>query len=957
MHIEKLTPNLYFNRFFKQSKDEKTQLNTTTDAISFEARVDKGLIRFYEANIDRMPVTVKNTIENLSDKTSKTPLQAQAAAFAALAGATTIGAIKDSFDEPLFNDLKDPSESKATRGILGVFRENKELLELCNQSILSSGENLTVWLVKKIFLEGKTLEEINKDFNTEVNSEFKQLYLQKEKNEEPIKSGTLKALGIKMPEFEYQQSLRYTREGYSDLVGDKISQVQKDFYASLPIEERTARARKSVEKFESWWNSMSRNEQLDIIAQQIDELEMLNRFNSSEFAKTKTRKNEKKPSNEIENNRSAESKNKVAITSTLSRDDLFKIWAGNNLKIFQANLTELDKRKIDIKRSQSRANWWKSMTAEERTDYINKLRIGAEPLRFAMIDAWNKNSDILIELSHTMKKNHFNKPLDIIYGTNEFNEFLSQVMTEFWTSNPDFAERLGETIRDSHDRIKTAINNGNFETLKKEISNSKNKREKEILNAIKNYRIVLTDEEYNAYPQHMRDFIDAYGKSKATDTKLLPVKYLRDYYAIIAEITPKEAVESWVKALKGEELSATDKSNLEEIRNIETTKLAIISRGLEAALAEALYKCTNDPEVYLFSHADCKRAIKQISSGEKNITLYSHKLNKNFDIPIINPDIDIKEIENLYDYYVEPLAEGGADSILDQFVEYNYDKIKTIQEKSELMELLRQYFETYGNSNAILFNNETSHSPEAKACFALKVLYNLPKEIDSESFTLKVKSVEDFQKEKQLNRINVLMRKKYNFLPIDAFNMYAYELNKVLRNSSQSDIDTFEKICCKPRKVSSDHSKIILIKRPSFSPTHKIFSLCLEQALADLIYESSGNEEIYAFQMEELLSFMEAIMLVKKFPMKEAQDFPSINLGTEPSFKLKYRIQPYQIEKRFREYYNEMVNYLNECATEKKNVSKEEILYVLNPDENKIRTDLLTKIRIENSISNNLFPI
>ena len=37
-----------------------------------------------------------------------------------------------------------------------------------NRDILADKENLTVWLVKKVFLEGKTLDEINTDFEKEA---------------------------------------------------------------------------------------------------------------------------------------------------------------------------------------------------------------------------------------------------------------------------------------------------------------------------------------------------------------------------------------------------------------------------------------------------------------------------------------------------------------------------------------------------------------------------------------------------------------------------------------------------------------------------------------------------------------------------------------------------------------------------------------------------------------------
>ena len=46
-----------------------------------------------------------------------------------------------------------------------------------------------------------------------------------------------------MPAFEYQQSLRYTRDGYSDMVGETISKAQIEFWNALTSEERTSRAK------------------------------------------------------------------------------------------------------------------------------------------------------------------------------------------------------------------------------------------------------------------------------------------------------------------------------------------------------------------------------------------------------------------------------------------------------------------------------------------------------------------------------------------------------------------------------------------------------------------------------------------------------------------------------------------------------------------------------------------
>ena len=403
------TPHFYSITSFKKdsSRDENNKTiqpnaQYITPAINFGARVDKGLERFYEFNSHRMPQTVKTYIESLGDRSILSPLMAQRNAFARLADVTDANEIKTLFPkEDLFKNLINPEQSKATRGILGVYRENKELLDLCNQGILANNENLTVYLVKKIFLEGKTLDEMNEDLKKDANPEFLEIYNQKEesiKNKSAegkiLRSSTLKALGIEQPEVEYLQSLRYTRDGYSDLVGEKISQVQRAFWESMPVEERTARARKSVERFEKWWNSLTRDQQLDKIAAQADEIELLEEFNKSDFGKTK--RNTAAKTNIKEHSPLHQ---KTSVTSTLSRDDLFKIWASNNLKIFTANLSDLDKRILQTKRTQNAAARWENMTPAEKTEYISKLKAGTEPLKYAMIDAWNNNPDIIVAMS------------------------------------------------------------------------------------------------------------------------------------------------------------------------------------------------------------------------------------------------------------------------------------------------------------------------------------------------------------------------------------------------------------------------------------------------------------------------------------------------------------------------------------------------------------------------------
>ena len=951
MQIYSIKVNPYIKKYNKNNDKEEKIFSSNPMNVSFEARVDKGLTRFYEANLNRMPSTLKNYINKMASKTSQTPLQAQASAFAALAGIATVAEIKSEFEEEdLFKELKDPNESNATRGILGVFRENKDLLEMYDKSILESKENLTVWLVKKIFLEGKTLDEINTDFNLEADKDFKALYENKENSNNPIKSGTLKALGIKLPSSEYLQSLRYTREGYSDLIGDKISQVLINFYASLPIEERTAKARKSVENFENWWNSMTHDQKLDLIAIQANELDLLEKYNESSIGK-KTKPKKVVITKEQTLNKQSD----IRVESKLSRDDLFKIWATNNLKLFEASLTDYDKAKIQTKREASQAERWSSMSVEEKTEYINRLRRSTEPSRYAMLDAWNNNQDIIIKLSHFLKKFHFNKPIEILYGTEEFNKSFSEAMSSFWHLNPDLAEKFGEAVRFSLEKIKQSINNGKFELLKNEINKSQIKREKEIKEALKNYREVMPEEVYESYPEYMQEFIDANTNSKIFNMNILPIKYVQKYYELIANEIPQELTETWTKALKNEPLNEIDESNIEKIRNIETQEMAVISRVLEASMASVLYESTKNPEVYLLSHTDCKIALNQLNQNKDRIQFYSNKLDQNFDIPILNKKFDIKEVDKHYADYMQDLDTGTIDAIIDNYIFTDFSKLKTLEEEIEVTEYLRNYIDSYKTSALLFVDARQDFTPEIRSNFAKKFISNInPKYADI--IKLAVSTQEDFELENEINKYMNLTRKKYYFLPSKVLDIYTYELRKVLRDSNTKDYERIINNCCMPLKDLKNNTEIIYLNKRYFRQMHKLFTLVTEKTLSDILYKMTKNDEVYALKMEEMLPLFEALTLVKKSTQNKSFSVYSQNLKKQIEIPTNQRVQPYQIEKLFNEYFEDVIEYGKNCFSQKGGkISREEILYILNPDESRVKVDEILQKKINEDLQGEFF--
>ena len=60
--------------------------------------------------------------------------------------------------------------------------------------------------------------------------------------------------------------------------------------------------------------------------------------------------------------------------------------------------------------------------------------------------------------------------MNILYSTDEFSQFQSRVMSEFRETHPDYAEKLGNNIRQSQLKVDLAIKRGTFEELKNQIN-------------------------------------------------------------------------------------------------------------------------------------------------------------------------------------------------------------------------------------------------------------------------------------------------------------------------------------------------------------------------------------------------------------------------------------------------------------------------------------------------------
>lgn len=966
MKINFITPKLgyYDKKNLKEEKETNNQNITTNpnsqlenkfnDFLAFQARVDKSLVRFYEVNENHMPQTIKTYIDSLGEKII-TPLEAQKQAFKNLNIANTIEEVKKLFpEEDLFKGLIEPNQTKATRGILQSLKENEEILALSEQGILKDNTNLSIYLLRKIFLEGKTIPEINNDLDNDLNEDFKADFKFKNKDSKYIYSSTLKALGIKLPDTEYLQSLRYTRDGYSDLVGENISKGQREFWDSLSENERTARAKISVGKFEKWWSSLSRKQIIEMIAEQTSTLDMLKAYKKNERTIEKNKQLAPAKTEEAQNqNNTQKIKTKVG-SNKLSQDELFIKWATNNLKIFEEGLSEAEKDTLYVRRMQHMTHRWAEMSPSERTEYISKMKSGSEPLRYTMIDAWNNSISLIKDLSEHLKRNQIFRPSDVLFSNTEFSEFQSRIMSEFWQKHPNYTASLGEKILKSQEKINDAISHGTFEALKKEIMRDKNQRVKELESLKKQNDKANKNETYQEIPEYIKEFKDAYFNGIIKNRlKHLPKTYLEDFIEVISTSIPKEQITAWTKNLKGEELTFEDNENLKKLSSTEPKSGAEINRAIEAAIATILYDCTRDPRVFLMSHSDVKTALYKLDIGQNPIELGSLKLERDFIIPVEKKHIDDIKLEKLYKTYKEKINPLDLEDIIDNY--FSLPKVSSIGEKYVQQTLeakyqeLADYLETYGKSILILFSNKSLYPISVKKAFYEKVKANAPSSLNLFFKSCIFEKNTSFELENNLKNIAYQYTSKYPFLPTMYANAYQDEMIKSLRKSDESvqeEIKHFKENFCTKRKSSNENSQIAVIPKMSMSVENKLKMLVIEQAMADILYDATENPEVYALGFEDLCDNIELFGLVKKFPTTE-RNYYAQTLGKNISITAKRKLNIGSINRLADEYRQEIQQWLHESMTENKNLTLEDLVFILNPDENKSNLDKFVEQRIK----------
>lgn len=183
--------------------------------ISFSGRTPEN---FYQQDFNRenMPDTMKEYLNyDYETRQHIPPEQMMSEVFKYIDLADNFEEVKDIYpNEKLFNSLHENYQNNRT-SILGEIKLAKELSD---QPLFKDGsDNFGMYLLKKIYLNGKTVKEISKDFyEKDMNDAYKGIITK------PIDSQTTSAYGIRYPKNAFWHSFIATREEY------------KKFFVTLP---------------------------------------------------------------------------------------------------------------------------------------------------------------------------------------------------------------------------------------------------------------------------------------------------------------------------------------------------------------------------------------------------------------------------------------------------------------------------------------------------------------------------------------------------------------------------------------------------------------------------------------------------------------------------------------------------------------------------------------------------
>ena len=221
MHVQKIS--FYPNRANYSTKNQAVKTNnymTNSNSqlplmayvdynISFNGRLNRTPANFYEFNKKNLPDTMKDYLEaDYEDRRNMPPAQMMKLVYDDINLAHSLEDVSRLYpNEELFANLTDTPNRKAKKGLVSEIEVMKDMAG--EAPLFKDGSsNVGMYLLKKIYLEGKQCKEINSDFYKDLADEYKGLITS------PVDYSTMSAYGIKFPKTPFWNSFVVTRDDW-----------------------------------------------------------------------------------------------------------------------------------------------------------------------------------------------------------------------------------------------------------------------------------------------------------------------------------------------------------------------------------------------------------------------------------------------------------------------------------------------------------------------------------------------------------------------------------------------------------------------------------------------------------------------------------------------------------------------------------------------------------------------
>lgn len=625
--------------------------------VSFGERLNRTPENFYaqKFNIENMPDTLKKYLaEDFEERHHMPPAQLQREAFQYLKIADSVEDIKDIYpDEPLFKDLRRITDTRPTQGILLLLKWDAQMSQT---PVFKDKENkdLTVYLLKKVYLEGKTLEEINKDFDKDATDAIKKELGVKDK--QYFSSTNLRTLGIKYPNLSYYNSFLATRND-KEYIPRKITQTR------IVSQETIEKLR---EASKSWWAGLNEMERSEQIQKMLDGKEMAD----STFAK-------------FQGQIMTLAADKMGFSEKLS-----EIWAD---KYADENFLE-DFQTYAQRSREIMLEFW-NKDPEFRTEYSNALQgiiaefeeaynnkdSNPEALEKLLNQALEQKSKILTK---AQQKIHHKREMQKLAQPSQPKSQQEQqsLQTPQQQTNPKLSPQKQVPAQKPDIDINSP----------KEINRLYKKREAESMK-------YFTD----TFKKEMLDFV---LKNTGFKTRQQIIAINQPNAKELLNIDSDEKLNEIIEDIKDK----TEKIN--QVFNATHTLTAVTN---DLILNKVLYDITKDPMVFKFERGD---ANEYISSNNLEEKVLQAKNTMNQTMKLLAVSMNDKNTEKFYTEYLMPAIQGLIENGFKQYDELKIngaDNLYTILGITKVPEKERKNFISKYNA-AAKFLYDPANSTEAK---------------------------------------------------------------------------------------------------------------------------------------------------------------------------------------------------------------------------------------------------